>query len=393
MAFFDKKPGAPAPAAVSAVVAKPPLNWKPYVFGVLIFIGMFFMLAPQEKLAALFKRGDAGAVDIESLSELFAGGKEKKPRILRDLKDPRINTVGMIYNKPGLADELGTPVKPPPGGKSVGGILLGGPDGAQGVTLYEDELPSYLDTSASAGEIPAESIAAALDGVKVAKAGDGVKQGGTHGRLPRARAKKMSEEIKQTLSKPRKSEGRQAFAQLGAGYSRALAALAPMAPEASAATASSLYDGLKAPSVQDRLAGATPSFDGKSLPTLHDTQRMAREAKRLKAETRRCQAFESKYGQAKEQQMRKMEAEAAAFRDGNCRRWLELKKSCKDEGGLMACGLIRLKGKDVEKCSGRQGTFQLSCREYNRLECLISRACPSSSAQGCSPVDCDAFIK
>jgi hypothetical protein len=387
MAFFDKKPA----EAAAAVVGKTPLNWKRYALGVLIFMGMFFMLAPQDKIASLFNR--TSRADIDSLSELFAGGKEKKPRIPRDTRDPKVNTVGMIYAKPGLAEELGTPVKAPRGGRSIGGILSGAEEGSGGVTLYKDELPSYLDTNTSAGEIPSESIASALDSVRVAKAGDGVKQAGTHGRLPRDRARKMSEEVKQTLSKPRKSEGRKAFAQLGAGYSRALAALGPIAPEASAATSSSLYDGMRAPSVQDRLAGATPAFDGASLPSLHDGQRIAREARRLQAETRQCQAIESKHGQAKEQQLRKMDSEAASFRDNNCRRWMELKKSCKEEGGFLACGLARLRKKEVESCVGRWGSFQLSCREYNRLECLISRACPSSSAQGCSPVDCDAMIQ
>lgn len=390
MAFFDKKPG----LAPTVVAAKPPLNWKPYVFGGLLVLAMAFLFLPQDKIATLFKR-TGGAAGAESLADLFSSRKDPKLKSLirGDVKDPKISSVGMIYSKPGLADELGTPVKAPPGGKSVGGILFGPDDAAGGVTLHKDELPGYLDTAASAGEIPTESISSALDSIKVTRAGDGVKEGGTNGRLPRDRARKMSEEITQTLSKPRKSEGRKAFAQLGAGYSRALAALGPMAPEASAATSSSLYDGMKAPSVQDRLAGATPAFDGASLPSLHDSTRVAREARRLKAETRQCQAMESKYGQAKEQQMRKMEAEATAFRDGNCRRWVELKKSCKDEGGLMACGLVRIKAKDVEKCVGQEGMFQLSCREYNRMECLISRACPSSSAQGCSPVDCDALIK
>ena len=378
-AFFEKK------AAPVAVVAKAGGYDKRVVaLGALILLASGLMFVPQDRLTFWRAAKTTGADFFAALK----GGDKPKP-IPRDARPADVNTVKLIYAKPGLAEELGTPVNPPPGGKTVGGILSGAEEAAGGVTM---DLPPYLRTSGGAGSLP-ESVAKALDAVPVVDPGEGMVQGGTHGRLPRQRAREMSAEVKQTLSKPREAQGKKAFAQLASSYSRALAAVGPMASEASAATSGSLYDGLRAPDVPDRLAGAAPAFDGASLPQLHDPARIAREARRLQTETRQCQAAEAQHASSKAEQMKVMDREAAAYRDGNCRRWTELKTSCRDGGGMGACALSRALTLIIERCEGRASRATQACREHNRLECLISRACPTVAAQGCSPVDCEALLR
>ncbi|MCX5795689.1 MAG: hypothetical protein NTY77_09370 [Elusimicrobia bacterium] len=301
----------------------------------------------------------------------------------------------------GDAAELGLVASPGAAAKSVRGILT--PEDARragrGVALSDEDLEGQRAASADLGQPTAyagrgffagsqgaegragEDLRGALDGSDVPAAGAGGVRGVSPGRLPKAKGKALSVEMRASMDRSLLDSRAKSVTDLVQARDRASGSRAPdctaatgCTTEFAAANLGAVYDGnqVKAASPSSL---STPQVDGTSQLSPAEARGAGApdEADQVLKDLQTCRRADADYSAREKELSLALQARIEQFR-------------------ALGCPPSWGSRESRRRCDEKAAEVTASCRLYNAAQCAHIEACPLTASEGCTLTDCDSLL-